>query len=97
MFTMALFNSRSILLSFANIGVVLAVGIFMAGYFCPPPTLAFDHDLEQAELEQSGVENVDSRPSPSFEKVVFMVIDALRRCDTILSLDARSEYVGKAG
>jgi hypothetical protein len=26
-----------------------------------------------------------------------MVIDALRRCDTILSLDARSEYVGKAG
>ncbi|OQE30597.1 hypothetical protein PENFLA_c003G03564 [Penicillium flavigenum] len=75
---MALFRHTKMLLLFANIGIVLGVGVFMAGYFCPPPTLASDQNLEQAGLEKAGVDEYDPKPSPPFEKVVFMVIDALR-------------------
>ncbi|KAJ5964792.1 uncharacterized protein N7479_004668 [Penicillium vulpinum] len=75
---MIFFRQQKMLLLFANIGIVLGVGIFMTGYFCPPPTLAFNHDLKQAGLEQARVDEYDPHLSPPFEKVIFMVIDALR-------------------
>ena len=80
---MALFRQTRMLLLFANIGIVLAVGVFMAGYFCPPPTLAFDHTLEKPVLEEPTLDDHVSQASTPFDKVVFMVIDALRRYDNL--------------
>lgn len=73
------------ILLFSNIGIVLSVVIFMAGYFSPPQKLPFEDDLEQTGLQGAGEEGRYSQPPAPFDKVVFMVIDALRRCDTSIT------------
>jgi ethanolaminephosphotransferase len=79
---MYLFMRAKMMHFFSNVGIVLGVVVFMAGYFSPPPRLAFENDLEQAGLQGAGEEERYSQQSAPFDKVVFMVIDALRRCDT---------------
>ncbi|EAW23640.1 uncharacterized protein NFIA_023510 [Aspergillus fischeri NRRL 181] len=75
---MDVFRRAKMMLLFSNVGIVLGVVVFMAGYFSPPPRLAFENDLEQTGLQGAGEEKRYSQPSAPFDKVVFMVIDALR-------------------
>ncbi|KAJ5809733.1 uncharacterized protein N7503_001951 [Penicillium pulvis] len=75
---MAFFRRTKMLLLLSNIGIVLGVGVFMAGYFSPPPKLEFDNILEHARLEKARVEKYYPQPSPPFDNIIFMVIDALR-------------------
>jgi ethanolaminephosphotransferase len=82
---MEVFRRAKMMIFLSNIGIVLGVVVFMAGYFSPPPRLAFDNDLEQAGLQGAGEEERYPQPSAPFDKVIFMVIDALRRCDTSIT------------
>ncbi|GES58558.1 transferase [Aspergillus terreus] len=75
---MSEFRRSKMMLFLSNVGIVLGVVVFMAGYFSPPPRLAFGNDLEQAGLKGAGEKKRDPQPSAPFDKVVFMVIDALR-------------------
>ncbi|GIJ87100.1 hypothetical protein Asppvi_006003 [Aspergillus pseudoviridinutans] len=75
---MNVFRRAKTMLFFTNVGIVLGVVVFMAGYFSPPPRLAFENDLEQAGLQGAGEKEHYPQPSAPFDKVVFMVIDALR-------------------
>ncbi|OJZ83513.1 hypothetical protein ASPFODRAFT_141130 [Aspergillus luchuensis CBS 106.47] len=75
---MDVFKRAKMILLFSNVGIVLSVVIFMAGYFSPPQKLPFEDDLEQTGLQGAGEEGRYSQPPAPFDKVVFMVIDALR-------------------
>lgn len=76
---MGAFRRSKMMLFLSNVGIVLGVVVFMAGYFSPPPRLPFDSGVEQVGLEGAEEEERYPQPSAPFDKVVFMVIDALRR------------------
>ncbi|EAU35167.1 predicted protein [Aspergillus terreus NIH2624] len=75
---MGTFRRSKMMLFLSNVGIVLGVVVFMAGYFSPPPRLPFDNGVEQVGLEGAEEEERYPQPSAPFDKVVFMVIDALR-------------------
>jgi ethanolaminephosphotransferase len=59
-------------LLFANLLIPCAIFIFASGFFPYKPFLP--------GLATFSAPQHDSRPLPPFDKLVFMVVDALRRC-----------------
>lgn len=71
---MARINQNLLLLA-ANIMIPLGVVIFFAGFFRGSSRSFTRNELELSEIQSA---TLDSAP---FDKVVFMMIDALRRFD----------------
>ncbi|KAJ0413689.1 transferase [Aspergillus carlsbadensis] len=70
------FKRVNMRLPFSNIGLLLGVVVFMAGYFRPSPRLPLDtHHAGPDVLEG---QHDSPQPDPPFDKVIFVVIDALR-------------------
>ena len=65
------FQNSVPLLTIANLLIPLAILVFASGFFPYKPFLP-----GTASYEDVGVEQI---PEPPFDKVVFMVVDALRR------------------
>jgi len=61
--------------------IPIAVLIFATGFFPYKPFLAGLATFEEAETEELGLGllDKDGRPKAVFDRVVFMVVDALRR------------------
>lgn len=62
----------TLLLAIANVLIPLSILIFATGFFPYKPYLP---GLAEYEVLETG-----SPPQPPFNKLIFMVIDALRRC-----------------
>lgn len=67
------FLRKNILLVAANLLLSIGVVVFMTGYFRSLPRIAAPVVTETSEIK-----NGSTKPAP-FDKVVFMMIDALRR------------------
>ena len=65
----------------ANILIPIAVLVFATGFFPYKPFLSGLATFEEVENEEHGLGllSKDTRPEKVFDKVVFMVVDALRR------------------
>lgn len=65
----------------ANLLIPVAVLIFASGFFPYKPFLSGLATFEEVETEEHGLGLLsgDSRPAPVFDKIIFMVVDALRR------------------
>lgn len=65
----------------ANILIPISVLIFATGFFPYKPFLSGLATFEEVETEELGLGllSKDARPKRVFDKVIFMVVDALRR------------------
>jgi len=65
----------------ANILIPIAVLVFATGFFPYKPFLSGLSTFEEAENEEHGLGllSKETRPERVFDKVIFMVVDALRR------------------
>lgn len=74
-------KSRTLSLVLANILIPIAALVFATGFFPYKPFLAGLATFEEFETEELGLGllSKDERPKAIFDKVVFMVVDALRR------------------
>ena len=92
---------RLALLALSNLLLPISVLIFASGFFPYKPFLpglATFEDVEEPEREgygsaKSGVEDglIQQQPEPVFERVVFMVVDALRS-DFVFGHDSGFEF-----
>ncbi|GAB7347730.1 hypothetical protein MBLNU459_g5282t1 [Dothideomycetes sp. NU459] len=73
-------SSRIVSLVLANILIPIAVLVFATGFFPYKPFLAGLATFDEVETEELGwtLLDKDARPKAIFDKVVFMVVDALR-------------------
>lgn len=74
-------NIRVWSLILANLLIPVSILLFATGFFPYKPFLAGLATFEEAENEQHevGLLSETTRPEGVFDKVVFMVVDALRR------------------
>lgn len=65
----------------ANLLIPIAVLVFATGFFPYKPFLSGLATFEEVETEEQGLGllHKDARPEGIFDKVIFMVVDALRR------------------
>lgn len=65
----------------ANILIPISVLLFATGFFPYKPFLSGLATFEEVETEELGLGllSKDARPTRVFDKVIFMVVDALRR------------------
>jgi len=77
----SLFETRLGTLIIANILIPVAVLVFATGFFPYKPFLSGLSTLEEVENEEHGLGllSQETRPERVFDKVIFMVVDALRR------------------
>jgi len=75
-------RTSTLLLVFANVLIPIAILIFASGFFPYKPFLS---GLAQYEINEYG-----PPPEAPFDKVVFMVVDALRRYCSLQSLSGQS-------
>lgn len=76
-------SPRTICLIVSNVLILLAIGIFASGFFPYKPFLpglaSFTDTEKELEALLGVSHGVPQRPRRVFDKVVFMVVDALRR------------------
>lgn len=71
---------QNLLLLAANLLIILGVLIFMAGYFRARPRMS-----TEGEVDMQRTASVTSESAP-FDKIVFMMIDALRRSEPFITV-----------
>jgi ethanolaminephosphotransferase len=69
---------RTMLLALANILIPVAILIFATGFFPYKPFMPGLAEFEELSINGGNVENVQHPPEAPFDKLVFMVVDALR-------------------
>ena len=70
------YSSSALLLAFANILLPVAVVVFAVGFFPYKPILPGIASFDNEDVART------ARAEAPFDKVIFMVIDALRRSET---------------
>jgi ethanolaminephosphotransferase len=69
---------RTVLLALANLLIPVAILIFATGFFPYKPFMPGLAEFEKLSINRENVENVRHLPEAPFDKLVFMVVDALR-------------------
>jgi ethanolaminephosphotransferase len=69
---------RTVLLALANLLIPVAILIFATGFFPYKPFMPGLAEYEELSINGGNVENVQHPPEAQFDKLVFMVVDALR-------------------
>ena len=74
-------RTRIVNLILANLLIPVAVLVFATGFFPYKPFLSGLATFEEVETQEhgQGLLSKDARPEGKFDKVIFMVVDALRR------------------
>lgn len=74
-------STRLSSLILANLLIPIALAVFATGFFPYKPFLSGLATFEEVEVEEHGLNllSQSARPKRVFDKVIFMVVDALRR------------------
>lgn len=69
---------RTVLLALANLLIPVAILIFATGFFPYKPFMPGLAEFEDVSISDGDLKNVQYPPEAPFDKLVFMVVDALR-------------------
>lgn len=70
--------SRTIILALANLLIPVAILVFATGFFPYKPFMPGLAVYEEIETSNAFKDESQKTPDPPFDKLVFMVVDALR-------------------
>jgi ethanolaminephosphotransferase len=71
-------SPKALLLALANALIPIAILVFATGFFPYKPFMQGLATYEESGWENKFEWNKDGQPKPMFDKLVFMVVDALR-------------------
>ena len=83
---------RTVLLALANLLIPVAILIFATGFFPYKPFMPGLAEFEDSSIDPNGGQDVQHPPEAPFDKLVFMVVDALRS-DFVYGEESGMEFV----
>lgn len=83
---------RTVLLVLANLSIPVAILIFATGFFPYKPFMPGLAEYEELQLNANDGQDTDQPPEAPFDKLVFMVVDALRS-DFVYSEESGMSFV----
>lgn len=83
---------RTVLLAIANLLIPVAILIFATGFFPYKPFMPGLAEFEDLRIEGQSGQDVQHPPEAPFDKLVFMVVDALRS-DFVYSEESGMDFV----
>lgn len=87
---------RTALLALANLLIPVAILIFATGFFPYKPFMPGLAEFEKLQLDAKDGGSMQKPPEAPFDKLVFMVVDALRS-DFVYSEDSGMSFVQRYG
>jgi len=88
--------SRTVLLTVANLLIPVAILVFATGFFPYKPFMPGLAEYEEIGFSESLGKHWQNPPDAPFDKVVFMVVDALRS-DFVYGEDSGMSFVQRYG